>query len=186
MAKENETVADIIAEKRRRAEEIERDCSEKMKRGEMTSDQYARELVADIRREADRLDAAHKRERGDCAKLREALINVVKRLEAYVGCDHHTFHPAATTCDGITSVGKCGKIGTCAAIFKARAALAAPARNCDAIPAEEMRKIFREELPVQLKIATEHEKKIIQLTADGIFDTVFAPYQPPKESEAGK
>ena len=64
-------------------------------------------------------------ERGDCAKLRKALIDVVKRLEAYAGCDHHTFHPTATTCDGITSIGKCGKIGTCAAIFKAHAALAA-------------------------------------------------------------
>ncbi len=59
---DNETIADIIAEKRRRAEEIERDCAEKMKRGEMVSDCFARELVADIRREADRLDAAHKRE----------------------------------------------------------------------------------------------------------------------------
>lgn len=74
---------------------------------------------------------AHKRESGNAAKLREALIDVVKRLKAYVGCDHHTFHLTATTCDGITSVGKCGKIGTCAAIFKARAALAAPPRNCD-------------------------------------------------------
>lgn len=60
---EHETIADIIAEKRRRADEIERDCAEKMKRGEMVSDCYARELVADIRREADRLEAAYKRER---------------------------------------------------------------------------------------------------------------------------
>ena len=88
---EHETIADIIAEKRRRADEIERDCAEKMRRGEMVSDCYARELVADIRREADRLDAAHKRELskirpkngadfgqlGDCAKLREAVVAVV-------------------------------------------------------------------------------------------------------------
>lgn len=70
-------------------------------------------------------------------KMREALIDVVKRLEARVGCDHHTFHPTATTCDGITSVGKCGNIATCAAIFKARAALAEPRRNCDVGTAEE-------------------------------------------------
>lgn len=63
MAEKQETIADIIAEKRRRADEIERDCAEKMKRGEMTSDQYARELVADIRKEADRLEAAYKREK---------------------------------------------------------------------------------------------------------------------------
>ena len=70
-------------------------------------------------------------------KLREALIDVVKRLEVCVGCDHHTFHPTATTCDGITSVGKCGKVATCATIFKARAALAEPPRNCDVGTAEE-------------------------------------------------
>lgn len=63
--------------------------------------------------------------------MREALIDVVKRLEARVGCDHHTFNPTATTCDGITSVGKCANIATCAAIFKARTALAEPPRNCD-------------------------------------------------------
>ena len=73
MSDTNETIADIVAEKRRQADEIERDCAEKMKRGEMISDCYARELVADIRKEADRLEAAHKREHGDCAKLREAL-----------------------------------------------------------------------------------------------------------------
>ena len=60
---EQETITDIIAEKRRQAAAIERDCAEKMKRGEMVSDCYARELVADIRREADRLEAAHRRER---------------------------------------------------------------------------------------------------------------------------
>lgn len=38
MSDKQETIADIIAEKRRRADEIERDCAEKMKRGEMTSD----------------------------------------------------------------------------------------------------------------------------------------------------
>ena len=63
MSDTNETIADIVAEKRRQADEIERDCAEKMKRGEMISDCYARELVADIRKEADRLDAAHKREK---------------------------------------------------------------------------------------------------------------------------
>ena len=73
MADANETVSDIIAEKRRRAKYIERDCAEKIKRGEMVSDCYARELVADIRCEADRLEAALKRECGDAAKLRGAL-----------------------------------------------------------------------------------------------------------------
>lgn len=77
---------------------------------------------------------------GNGVKMREALIDVVKRLEARVGCDHHTFHPTATTCDGHTSVGKCGNIATCAAIFKARAVLAAPPRNCDVGTVEEQAK----------------------------------------------
>ena len=49
MSEGQETVDDIIAEKRRQADEIERDCAEKMKRGEMVSDCYARELVAATR-----------------------------------------------------------------------------------------------------------------------------------------
>ena len=68
-----ETIADIVAEKRNRADEIERDVAEKMKCGEMISDQYAREVVADLRKEANRLEAAVKRECGNVAALREAL-----------------------------------------------------------------------------------------------------------------
>lgn len=59
----SETIAHIVAEKRNRADEIERDVAEKMKRGEMISDQYAREVVADLRKEADRIEAAWMRER---------------------------------------------------------------------------------------------------------------------------
>jgi len=71
---EQETVTDIIAQKRLRAKYIECDCAEKIKRGEMVSDCYARELVKDIRLEAARLEAALMRECGDAAKLREALM----------------------------------------------------------------------------------------------------------------
>ena len=60
-ARQRETVADIVAEKRTRANEIERDVAAKMKSGEMVSDQYAREVVADLRKEADRLEAAARR-----------------------------------------------------------------------------------------------------------------------------
>ena len=110
MADTNETIAEIIAEKRRQADEIERDVAEKMKRNKMISDRYARELVADIRREADRLEAAHRRERGDAAKLREAL-------KAIGGlCDR-----LMPTWDG--AIGRIKDI--------TEAALAAPPRNCD-------------------------------------------------------
>ena len=60
-----ETIADIIAEKRARANEIERDVAAKMVSVEMVTDQYAREVIADLRREADRIEAAAKRERDD-------------------------------------------------------------------------------------------------------------------------
>lgn len=81
MEENQETIADIIAEKRRRADEIESDCAEKMKRGEMVSDCYARELVADIREKADRLEAARKRE---VDKLNSAIHATVGRSDAEI------------------------------------------------------------------------------------------------------
>ena len=119
MADTHETIADIIAEKRRRAEEIERDCAEKMKRGEMVSDRYARELVADIRREVDRLDAAHKRERGDAAKLREALKHIKDRLP-------HMLQYMRVHWEDANAGGYFDEL-----MLVIDAALAAPPRNCD-------------------------------------------------------
>ncbi len=145
MAEKQGTIADIIAEKRRRAEVIERDCAEKMKRGEMVSDCYARELVADIRREADRLEAAYKREkaaieadalavggiveaarkreRGNCAKLREALGKLRAELwnnTVIAGKRKFELYEIAD------------------------AALAEPPRNCDALSAQEQTEKFNQ------------------------------------------
>lgn len=125
MSERQETINDIIAEKRRRADEIERDYAEKMKRGEMVSDCYARELVADIRREADRLEAAHKRERGDCAKLREALKLCMDEM-----CNRCRDLAAARS-------NPLPCLQGCEPVRKARAALAAPPRNCDIYLTEE-------------------------------------------------
>ena len=111
--KDNETIADIIAEKRRRADVIERVVAEKMKRGGMISDQYARVLIADIRKEADRLEAAHKREAGDAAKLREALDELVANIEMR------------------SSTFGLNVIVDTKTYLDAKAALAAPPRNCD-------------------------------------------------------
>jgi hypothetical protein len=69
----------------------------------------------------DRLEAAWKRESGDCAKLREALCEILSYIESF----HKYIIP--------------GKREKTTAIFavadtirgKARAALAAPPRNCD-------------------------------------------------------
>ena len=107
---ESETIADIIAEKRQQADKIERNCAEMMKRGKMISDSFVRELVADIRREANRLEAAQKREAGDAAKLREALKAI------------------GGLCAGLmpTWDGAVGRIKD-----MAETALAAPPRNCD-------------------------------------------------------
>lgn len=153
MADTQETITDIIAEKRRRADEIERDCAEKMKRGEMVSDCYARELVADIRREADRLEAAYKCEKaaieadalsagglveamrqkkataekssvaGDCAKLREACAKAAESAAEIMERVRHKDGLAFNTANYIAGV--------------ARAALAAPPRNCDIYLTEE-------------------------------------------------
>lgn len=126
-----ETLADIVAEKRRRADEIERDCAEKMKRGEMISDCYARELVADIRREADRLEAAHRRElaaSGNAAKLREAIDKCVNLITEFGNAEI-----VKTPLDVIIDI---------EAILKA--ALSAPPRNCDVMDWRTAWKTWRE------------------------------------------
>lgn len=65
---EQETPADIIAEKRREADELEASSYK--------PHQFLRERIAELRREADRLEAAVNRECGDAAKLREVLSTI--------------------------------------------------------------------------------------------------------------
>lgn len=55
MAETNETVTDIIAEKRRKADELEASS--------YRPHQFLRERIAELRQEADRLEAALKREK---------------------------------------------------------------------------------------------------------------------------
>jgi hypothetical protein len=88
---DNETIADIIAEMRG------------MGNYQRYSGDHARVL-------ADRLEAAHRRERGDCAKLREALKAI------------------GGLCTGLMPTWD-GAIGRIKDI--AEAALSAPPRNCD-------------------------------------------------------
>lgn len=94
---EQETIADIIAEMRQRA-----------KRPDFVSQDVLKDF-------ADELDAAHKRERGDSAKLREACEALVSDIGGY-------------STDGLEVIW-CRISGE--TIRKARAALAAPPRNCD-------------------------------------------------------
>lgn len=169
MSKRQDTVDDIIAEKRRRAEEIERDVAEKMKRGEMTSDQYARELVADIRREADRLEAACKRDKAaieadalavggmvEAAHEREMSKNASKNVAdfgqlgdaaklraALVSVKKSIDEMGAASLDGEPEIMLMSLTQVCARLSaRIDDALAAPPRNCDVGTAEEQDKRF--------------------------------------------
>ena len=129
----NKTIAVIVAEKRVRANEIEGAAGR-------NANQFQRELIADLRAEADELEAAAKLEReraeadalavggiveasrkpaGDCAKLREALGLCVKEMCAR----------CREAADALTSSVPC--LEGCETLKIAKAALAAPARNCD-------------------------------------------------------
>ena len=120
---DHETIADRIAEKRRQAAEIERDCDEKMKRNKMISDRYTRELIADIRQEADRLEAALRRDieaitpkpdpdwKDICAKCKDGDIEP-KHCEYYGepnGCNSPIYgeHPTA---ENLLAVGDAAKL----------------------------------------------------------------------------
>lgn len=57
-----------------------------------------------------------------------------------------------------------------------RDALAAPARNCDAMSAEECKRIFEEEMLLHLTSeATEEDKNLILTTAKSVIDDLLAP-----------
>ena len=76
---------------------------------------------ADFRKMLDRFDAAHKRERGDAAKLREACANIAEYARSAM-CHATDTHV----------LGYLNQIEGWA-----NAAIAAPARNCDVGTAEE-------------------------------------------------
>lgn len=108
------TIADFIELRRANAEMLEKAA------GGMPN-QFQRELIADLRDEANRLEAAWKREKatiedssavGNAQKMREALANIV----------------LTTLKVGMSMRGDvaCGIIAS-----RAKSALAAPPRNCD-------------------------------------------------------
>ena len=132
-----ETIADIVAEKRFRADEIERDVDAKIKRGEMMSRTYADEIVADLRKEATRIEAAHQYDVGyateaaarsvvkACADLEEA-----KRACGNAAAMRSALNIALSTLFG-WQLGQTTRAEHVAAVNAIKAALAAPARNCD-------------------------------------------------------
>ena len=111
---EQETIADIIAWLRRPREG---------ENGYLTA--WRDEI-------ADRLESAHKRERGDCAKLREALNLCVDEMCARCRDLAKARGNPAPCLNG------------CEPVRKAKAALAAPPRNCDVGTAEEQEKRFHD------------------------------------------
>ena len=134
MKSKNETIADIVAEKRHRADEIERDVSAKMKSGEMVSDQYAREVIEDLRQEADRIEAAAKREVQNaldtggyveaCRARKKLVDNGAKMREALEHIAAIPMPPPNEMAQGIAVEMR----------EVAIAALAEPPRNCDIYP----------------------------------------------------
>ena len=101
MAEESETIEDIVGDIRAQNQGLPEDAT------------ALSPLVCDLLSLADRLEAAHRRERGDCAKLREAL----SKFCAY--------------CAVVLNTGMFNRVHLEALLNMAKAALAAPARNCD-------------------------------------------------------
>lgn len=154
MASENEdreTLADVVAEKRARANEIEGAAGR-------DSNQFQRELIRDLRAEADRIAAAAKRdeeraiehatrhaeavardncrdcvhnpkgknyEGGNAAAMREALVKIHGIAKTFMD---------ATRMRHVTDS---ARIDVGDIEYLANAALAAPLRNCDVGTAEE-------------------------------------------------
>lgn len=77
----NETIAEIIAEKRALADRLEHEMAVAKECKEPTAHRTAQAIIDSTRREADRLEAAHRREHGNAAKLREALTKVKEWME---------------------------------------------------------------------------------------------------------
>ena len=108
MAATNDTIADIIEEMRFHGQQnidVEKD---KPEYGILTMEGRIAQNYAD------RLDAAHKRESGDCAKLREALKAT---LDLFWDIHNSNRSPQSNQAYAV--------------IRQIKAALAAPARNCD-------------------------------------------------------
>ena len=152
MSERQETIADIVAEKRTQADRIERVAAAKMASGKMTSDHFAREVVATLRTEAARLEAAAKRERNNAAAMRDAL-------EAFVEYSELALRMGMFTHDRLVAI-----------TAKARAALSAPPCN--------LRRYLKGEIMIYLtKEATDKDINIILTTANGVIDTLFAEYR---------
>ena len=176
MNTENETLADIVADIR-------------MQNQGLLEDAYALSpLVCDLLCLADRIEAAAKREveklnsviqatvsrsdaeierlRREAEELRKKLGNSAKLREA--------LGELAANIEMRSSTFGLNVMVDTKTFIDAKAALAAPARNCDVHTADELKGIFNSELVSELPIANEHEKNLVTITAMGVIDALFA------------
>lgn len=174
MAETHETTADIIAEKRRLAEQIRNNLSTVLVR-----QWHQQAEIKSLEDEANRLEAAHKRECGDAAKLREALLQVIRSMELESG--HMCTEKKRLGMHGQTQEDLCkgcrarnAECWTMTLKRECEAALAEKPRNCDVYTADELKVIFKSELVTELPIANEHEKNLITITAMRMIDALFA------------
>ena len=94
---------------------------------------------------------------GDSAALREALEEIEKILNSWYCPDN------STAAKVVALRNKC------------RTALAKPPRNCDKLSAEECKRIFAKEMNIYLPPeATDNDRTIATLTANGVIDALYA------------
>ena len=99
-----------------------------------------------------------RRQCSNVAKLREALSKF---------CDYSAV---------VLNTGTFNRVHLEALLNMAKAALAAPARNCDVLAREVLLNEFINEMPEEVK--KKRERDLIELTAAGVIDTLFATYNP--------
>lgn len=175
----NETIADIIAAMRDEAARADMEQGYSLDDAAEMMREFASRFEAAWKRELARVDAVideavhgyppedinDRREIGDVAKLREALESCLDTICRIVWIDDPVYDE-----DGHYLGANYAAVSR----DKARAALAAPPRNCDAHTADELKAIFKRELASELPIANEHEKNLVTITAMGVINTLFA------------
>ena len=174
MAEKQETIADIIAEMLGARTEFpfvylmgEPDTPEivDVKTKKIIEPRKINIRRVTVKELANRLKAAHKREVGNRAALREAL----KKCFLYIACAESVGIGTITLNDKV-------KLDPKKIIKSAKEALAAPPRNCDLLSAEECKRIFAAEMDVYLPPeATDNDRTIATIVANSVIDTLFAP-----------
>ena len=177
MAKENETIADIIAEMR----------------SDANADEYTPDgiLGQKLNYIADRIEAAWGRETQAHKKELETRDAVIQTEVAAREAEREAHkREMKETVRLVSRVAEEMTRGTAKGVAPTRkevdewavrlydiidiTLLAAPPRNCDVHTADELKAMFNSELVSELPIANEHEKNLVSITAMGVIDTLFA------------